>query len=54
VHDRIQSDHAQAFKGNPSFLKKRSKKLLITLGFGDGGANAHRNQKFFGYFFSKK
>jgi hypothetical protein len=35
-------------------LKKRTKKLLIPVGLGNGIANAHRNQSFFPAFFSKK
>jgi hypothetical protein len=37
-----------------SFLKKRSKKLLFTVGRGDGGATAHSNQSFFASFCSQK
>jgi len=32
----------QQVKQSASFLKKRSKKLLVTVGGGDGGAHAHR------------
>jgi hypothetical protein len=36
------------------FAKKEAKKLLFTVGCGDADANAPVQQKFFGYFFSKK
>jgi NodT family efflux transporter outer membrane factor (OMF) lipoprotein len=45
------------FKGrqaSASFLKKRSKKLLLTGGCDDCGARAHSKQKFFCFFFYKK
>jgi len=32
-------------------LKKRTKKLLFTVGFGKAGAAAGKNQKFFAAFF---
>jgi hypothetical protein len=35
-------------------LKKRSKKLLLTAGFGTGSAKAPRSKSFFASFFSKK
>jgi NodT family efflux transporter outer membrane factor (OMF) lipoprotein len=41
-------------KARPSFLKKRSKKLLLTAGVGTGGATAPSKQKFFCFFFFKK
>jgi hypothetical protein len=42
-------------EARPSFSEeKEAKKLLIPVGVCDVGAKAHRNQKFFGYFFSKK
>ncbi len=37
-----------------SFLKKRTKKLLLIAGAGNAGASAHRKQKFFGSFFQKR
>jgi hypothetical protein len=37
-----------------SFLKKRSKKLLLIAGWGDAGARARRSKSFFASFFSKK
>jgi hypothetical protein len=36
------------------FAKKEAKKLLFAGRCGTQRANAQRNQKFFGYFFSKK
>jgi hypothetical protein len=41
-------------KESASFLKKRSKKLLLTAGRGRAGANARRSKSFFASFFSKK
>jgi hypothetical protein len=41
-------------KASASFLKKRSKKLLLTGGLGDGTATARRTKSFFASFFSKK
>jgi hypothetical protein len=41
-------------KGSSSFLKKRTKKLLFTAGFGDAVATAHRTKSFFAAFFAKK
>jgi len=35
-------------------LKKRTKKLLFTAGFGFDGATPRRNKSFFASFFSKK
>jgi hypothetical protein len=35
-------------------LKKRSKKLLFTVGVGPAEATARRNQEFFCFFFCKK
>jgi hypothetical protein len=37
-----------------SFLKKSTKKLLLTAGFGDEGATAHGTRRFFAAFFQKK
>jgi hypothetical protein len=37
-----------------SFLKKRTKKLLVLAAFGNGIARPHRKQKFFAAFFQKK
>jgi hypothetical protein len=37
-----------------SFLKKRSKKLLLMVGRSPGVANAPRSRSFFASFFSKK
>jgi hypothetical protein len=37
-----------------SFLKKRTKKLLLTAGCGNAGATARSEQKFFCFFFFKK
>jgi hypothetical protein len=37
-----------------SFLKKRSKKLLLIGGRGRSGAHAPRSKSFFASFFSKK
>jgi hypothetical protein len=37
-----------------SFLKKRSNKLLLIAGRGDGGATVRINQNFFASFFRKK
>jgi hypothetical protein len=36
-----------------SFLKKSTKKLLLTAGFGDKGATAHGTRRFFAAFFQK-
>jgi hypothetical protein len=44
----------KAGKQSGSFLKKRTKKLLLPVGCVSGVATARRKQKFFGYFFSKK
>jgi hypothetical protein len=41
-------------EGSASFLKKRSKKLLLTGGLGRAGATARRSKSFFASFFSKK
>jgi protein SCO1/2 len=41
-------------KGSRSFLKKRTKKLLLTAGCGDGGAKTRKKQKFFASFFQKR
>jgi hypothetical protein len=41
-------------KESTSFLKKRSKKLLLTAGVGNTGATARRTKSFFAAFFSKK
>jgi hypothetical protein len=41
-------------KGSASFLKKRSKKLLLTAGVGPDVAHAPRSKSFFASFFSKK
>jgi hypothetical protein len=41
-------------KASASFLKKRSKKLSFTAGFGTAVANARRTESFFASFFSKK
>jgi hypothetical protein len=41
-------------QARPSFLKKRSKKLLLTGGFGDGGATARRSKVFLLLFVYKK
>jgi hypothetical protein len=35
-------------------LKKRTKKLLVTAGLGDGVAKARRTTSFFASFFAKK
>jgi hypothetical protein len=37
-----------------SFLKKRTKKLLFSVGVGDDGAKSHGNQSFFASFCSPK
>jgi hypothetical protein len=37
-----------------SFLKKRSKKLSFTVGFGNTIASARNEQKFYGSFFQKR
>jgi hypothetical protein len=44
----------QQEKASASFLKKRSKKLLLTAGCGTAVANARRSKSFFASFFSKK
>jgi hypothetical protein len=44
----------EARQARSSFLKKRTKKLLLTGGCGDGVASARRSKSFFGSFFSKK
>jgi hypothetical protein len=43
-------------KESSSFLKKRTKKLLLLLGMGCGGDNAHdpESKNFFASFFIKK
>jgi hypothetical protein len=41
-------------KASASFLKKRSKKLLVTAGVGTVRANARRSESFFASFLSKK
>jgi len=41
-------------KASASFLKKRSKKLSFTAGFGTAVANARRTESFFASIFSKK
>jgi hypothetical protein len=41
-------------QASSSFLKKRTKKLLFTAGFGFDGATPRRNKSFFASFFSKK
>jgi len=41
-------------KERSSFLKKRTKKLLLTAGYGEGVAKARRSKSFFASFFSKK
>jgi hypothetical protein len=40
--------------GSASFLKKRSKKLLLTAGRGISASKSPRNGSFFASFFSKK
>jgi hypothetical protein len=37
-----------------SFLKKRTKKLLLNVGCGCAGAHARSEQKFFASFFQKR
>jgi hypothetical protein len=49
---RVASRHLEV-EGSASFLKKRSKKLLDTVGFGNDGAKTHRT-KFFCYFLFTK
>jgi hypothetical protein len=44
----------RAMTPSASFLKKRSKKLLLNAGTGTGVATSTRKQKFFASFFSKK
>jgi hypothetical protein len=44
---------AKLAKASASFLKKRSKKLLVTVGFVSVRANAPKDQKFFASFFQK-
>jgi hypothetical protein len=41
-------------KESTSFLKKSSKKLLFTGGFGESAATARIKRKFFGSFFQKR
>jgi hypothetical protein len=41
-------------KASRSFLKKRTKKLLLTAGLGNASATTPRNQKFFASFFQKR
>jgi hypothetical protein len=41
-------------QASASFLKKRSKKLLLTAGVGPAGAQAPRSKSFFASFFLKK
>jgi hypothetical protein len=41
-------------EASASFLKKRSKKLSFTVGFGACVAGARRSESFFASFFSKK
>jgi hypothetical protein len=49
---RVASRHLEV-EGSASILKKRSKKLLDTVGFGNDGAKTHRT-KFFCYFLFTK
>jgi hypothetical protein len=41
-------------EASASFLKKRSKKLLLNIGLGTSDATTHKKQKFFVLFFKKE
>jgi hypothetical protein len=43
-----------SYEGSTSFLKKRSKKLLIPAGLGTVSARCFIDSKFFGSFFQKR
>jgi hypothetical protein len=45
---------SQVKEGSTAFLKKSSKKLLLIWAIGVASSRLKKEQKFFGYFFSKK
>jgi hypothetical protein len=53
-HQRANPGRSQLSKESASFLKKRSKKLLLNAGCGNGSATAPRSKSLFASFSSEK